>query len=520
MGQGDNHKKTLAILFAALSGGFFLLTIILVLLSLHVNLLPVLFISVITLSSIFMIASFILLAINMGPNVREKLLRNTKLICATALIVSLIGLTLTSCADNVYENTSSQAEEAGKDLFKTITSGPTSTVPERPAEVTERGPAPTTTTSGEDEIPATTEKLPTTTAENETIEPESPDPESDKPSGPLKVHFIDVGQGDSILIQTHEGNAMLIDGGSRGTGIVGYLKKQGIAKINVMVATHPHEDHIGGLIDVMDNFKVDNVIDSGLSHTTRTYKDFVSGIQDKDINYVNWSLGQKFSFGNDIEFKIIGPVSIRSSDLNNSSIVIRLTYHNNSFLFTGDVEGTGEGKILASGAYLKSDVLKVAHHGSSSSSSFKFLQAVRPSISIISCGRTNSYGHPHDITLKNLSDIGTKIYRTDLSGNILLESDGENITVVSGSLFDYPGPAPPIETESSDRTSSASRTTSENSEPQASQQSDYLASKKSDVFHRTGCGHAKKILPENIICFESREEALANGYRPCKTCSP
>jgi competence protein ComEC len=343
---------------------------------------------------------------------------------------------------------------------------------------------------------------------------------------PLKVHFINVGQGDSILIVTPEGNTMLIDGGPKDSGadLVSYLKKQGINKINVIVATHPHEDHIGGLINVINSFQVDNIIDSGVSHTTQTYKNYLSAIQSKNINFVNWSLGQQFDFGDNINFTIVGPITKSSSDLNNSSIVIYFKYKSSTFLFAGDAESTEENKIISSGAILNADVLKVGHHGSDSSSSSKFLKAVSPSIAVISCGKSNSYGHPHNITLKNLTAIGANIYRTDTTGNIVIECDGNSLKVISGKPYTY------VETKTTEttqvaettaaETTATETTVTETTQEQPAQNGAYVGSAESDKFHKPNCRYVKQILPENIIWFSSREDALAQGYIPCKVCKP
>jgi competence protein ComEC len=364
----------------------------------------------------------------------------------------------------------------------------------------------------------------TTAQAAETTEITTTETKTSETNQPLKVHFITVGQGDSILIQTPEGNTMLIDGGTQSSAasLVSYIKNQGITKINILVATHPHEDHIGGLISILNNFGVDNIIDSGVSHTTQTYKNYLSTIQSKNINFVNWSLGQVFKIGDGIEFKILGPITKSSSDLNNSSIVIRLTYSNTSFLFAGDAQASEEGQIISSGENLKSDVLKVGHHGSSSSSSIAFMKAVSPAISVISCGAGNSYGHPHSITLKNLTSIGSAIYRTDLTGSIVIRSDGNVVNVITGSPYTY------TETKTTETQQVTETTqTSETSPPetttvttQPQQSGAYVGSIKSDVFHKPDCRYVKKILPENMIWFSSREDALSKGYKPCKVCNP
>ena len=333
----------------------------------------------------------------------------------------------------------------------------------------------------------------------------------------LTVHFIDVGQGDSILVQTPEGNTMLIDGGpkSSGSSLVSYLKNQGIGKIDLIVSTHPHEDHIGGLVSVINNFEVGNIIDSGVAHTTQTYKNYLSAIQSNNINFINWNLGQKFDFGKDVSFIIFGPTTKSDLNLNNSSIVIKLTYKNTTFLFAGDAEAFEESKIISSGANLDSDVLKVGHHGSDSSSSIKFLSAVSPEIALISCGKDNSYGHPNDITLKDLAAVGAVIYRTDLTGTIVIESDGSTEKVTKGSPYTYVA-----KTTETTKVTETTQSTATSLPETPALKGQYLGSINSDVFHYPSCSYVKSINPGNIIWFSSRADAIAHGYRPCKKCNP
>ena len=257
--------------------------------------------------------------------------------------------------------------------------------------------------------------------------------------GTLKVHFIDVGQGDSIFIELPSGNNILIDGGSSSSvsKVVSYLKNLGINRLNIVVGTHPHEDHIGGLIEVLNSFSVDNVIDSGVAHTSKTYQEYLNTILSKVINYIVPEVGDEFDLKLDTKMKIVGPLSPSEGDLNNSSIVFKLIYKNVSFLFAGDAEAELENQILQRNLDISSDILKVGHHGSSSASSIEFLRKVNPDIAIISCGTGNRYGHPHDITLNNLSNLGITIHRTDESGNIIVESDGLTYRVVEGDPFTY-----------------------------------------------------------------------------------
>lgn len=434
-------------------------------------------------------------------------MRNKKIYYLLFIPILLLSFLFTSCDTSQIKTT--EVETTATTIVETTTA-------ETSAKETETVIETTAAISTE----ATKE---TVSQASETTQVTTKETEPDEPKLPLRVHFINVGQGDSILIQTPEGNTMLIDGGpqSSAASLVSYIKNQGITKINILVATHPHEDHIGGLVSVLNSFEVGNIIDSGVSHTTQTYKNYLNAIKSNNINFVNWSLGQQFEIGEGVEFTIIGPTTTSSSDLNNSSIVIKLTYNNSSFLFAGDAQSAEEGKIISSGASLDSDVLKVGHHGSDSSSSIKFLNSVSPAIAVISCGKGNSYGHPHDIILKNLAAIGATIYRTDLTGNIVVECDGKSVTVASGKPYTYVETKVPETTQATETTPPETTAPTETVAPVVPPATgQYVGSIQSDVFHNPNCRYVKKILPENMIWFASRDDAIAQGYRPCKVCNP
>ncbi|SES97531.1 ComEC/Rec2 family competence protein [Anaerobranca gottschalkii] len=252
------------------------------------------------------------------------------------------------------------------------------------------------------------------------------------PEGTLKVHFIDVGQGDSILIQEKD-YVMLIDGGDRSAGekVAQYLKELGIQRINTVVGTHPHADHIGGLIQVLENFTVDEVIDPGVIHTTKTFEDYLTIIDQKNIKFTEGRAGMRVDVKNGFYFKILHPSNPSSRELNNASIVIKLVYGDINFLFTGDIEREAELEILdsVSRQTLKSQVLKVAHHGSSTSTTREFLQMVSPQIGIIMVGEGNRYGHPHEETLDLLREKNITVYRTDLHGTIIITTDGNTYSL-------------------------------------------------------------------------------------------
>lgn len=244
----------------------------------------------------------------------------------------------------------------------------------------------------------------------------------------LTIHFLDVGQGDSILVQFGNKN-VLIDGGEAemGSRIVSYLKGHGVSKLDLVVATHPHSDHIGGLSTILRTFPVMQVLDSGQVHSTQTYEDFLTLVDQKDIPYKVAEKGQKINIDPNLKIDVLNPPAKRFDDINDNSVILSVTYGQISFLLMGDAEREAETNLLSTD--LDSDILKVGHHGSTSSSSSAFLKAVSPEISIIEVGKGNDYGHPSSMTLKALKDVGSKVYRTDLNGNIIVATDGTNYAV-------------------------------------------------------------------------------------------
>jgi beta-lactamase superfamily II metal-dependent hydrolase len=280
--------------------------------------------------------------------------------------------------------------------------------------------------------------------------PESP-PLSLPLAGNVTVHFIDVGQGDAIFVDTPDLD-MLVDGGSSGAGdiVVGYLQSLNVTRIDFVFATHPHADHIGGLITVFAEYNTTQtpvVVDSGLNTTTATYADYFSARELRSTQIA--ARGDNISLGNGVEVTILNPSSPHEfEDVNDNSVVLWLQIYNVTFLFAGDSEAPAETSILTAGYSLGSTVLKVGHHGSRTSTKTEYLDAVDPDIAVISVGEGNRYDHPHPETLDKLTLEGSVVYRTDLHGTVKVTTDGDDYTVLTekGAL-PYPTPEPEPEPE-------------------------------------------------------------------------
>lgn len=240
----------------------------------------------------------------------------------------------------------------------------------------------------------------------------------------LQVHFIDVGQGDSILIQVNNKNLLIDSGPNKSEDkLKKYLKKLNISKFDYIIATHPHEDHIGNMSYIINNFDVLNFYAPKVENSTKAFETMVESLIRKDLKIKVLKANIKsIDLGKNIVVDVFSPLSNSYEDLNNYSPIVKISYGNTSFLFTGDAEELSENEVLNAGFDLKCDVLKIGHHGSSSSTSEKFLKASNPSIAVISVGEDNTYGHPTDTVLSRLKE--TKIYRTDINGNIVITSDG------------------------------------------------------------------------------------------------
>lgn len=368
----------------------------------------------------------------------------------------------------------------------------------------------------------------------------------------LLVHFIDVGQGDSILIQSG-GRSMLVDAGENDQGeiVVSYLKSQGVSSLDYVIGTHPHSDHIGGLDTVIESFNVRDVILPPAEHTTKTFEDVVDAVADKGLSVTEPKPGDRYEIG-DASFTILAPNGDYGDDLNNWSVGLRLEYGQNHFVMCGDAEEGAEADICANGLELSADVLKAGHHGSRTSTSEAFLDKVNPKTVVIQCGEGNSYGHPHQETLDKLSARGIQVFRTDLDGTVVAHCDGASITwsteadgavdgnsgseaaqgggngadldemadggssgaaqaAVSGGLDGAESPAT-VPAEESSLAGAA---------PAESAEASYVLNTNSKKFHLPGCPSVGKMKESNRQDYTgSREDLIGQGYSPCGQCNP
>ncbi|WP_252224508.1 MULTISPECIES: ComEC/Rec2 family competence protein [unclassified Clostridium] len=314
--------------------------------------------------------------------------------------------------------------------------------------------------------------------------------------GEMKIHYIDVGQGDSELIQV-DGKNILIDAGNNDSMAYNYLKKLGIKKLDYVMATHPHSDHIGGMTQIINEFDIGEFYAPKVNHTTKTFENMIKALQSKGIKLTAPTPGDTLNVGN-ATLQFLAPNSTKYEDMNNYSIACKLKYGNTSYVFMGDAEALSEGEILAKQLDISADVLKLGHHGSHSSTSQAFLEKVNPRYAIVSCGKGNDYGHPHQETIDKLNKKGIEILRTDVSGTIISTSDGNNIN------FNV----------NASGTSIGNGTNNNTPETKTKSNSVWVANKTSKVYHSSKeCSNMK--APTQI----SLEDAQAKGLKPCSKCN-
>ena len=249
--------------------------------------------------------------------------------------------------------------------------------------------------------------------------------------GKLIVHFLDVGQGDSIFIELPNGKTMLVDAGENyhGQGIIDYVQTIGYQKLDYVVATHPHEDHIGSMPYIVRNFEIGSIYMPDVTANTATFESLLKAIKAKGLRVKNGRTGVHIIKDGELTADIIAPDKPDESNLNNSSIVLLLTFGNVSYLLTGDAETK---ELNAIRADMHATVLKAGHHGSKTSTTQTLLKKISPDVTVISCGKSNDYGHPHAEVLKMLKSVNSSVYRTDRDQTVIVATDGSSLTVSTG----------------------------------------------------------------------------------------
>ncbi len=327
-------------------------------------------------------------------------------------------------------------------------------------------------------------------------------PQAQPPAAPVEtaedgfsILFLDVGQADAMLLTCGAAH-MLVDGGNAEDSnlVASVLAQRGIETLDYVVCTHAHEDHAGGLSGALRTVEAETILAPVTAAENRPFTSFAEAAAAQGVPITVPSADETFALG-DAQVEILGPRE-DYSETNNTSLVLMVTYGETRFLLTGDMEAKAERDLIEAGCDLDADLLKVGHHGSSTSTSYVFLNEVMPRYAVIQCGKDNDYGHPHEEVLSRLRDADVQLYRTDLQGDILAVSDGVTITVTT------------------DRNADAET----NPTAQAPEADYYIGNTRSQKFHRPACGS----LPaeQNRILFEERAEAVAAGYAPCGQCKP
>lgn len=339
----------------------------------------------------------------------------------------------------------------------------------------------------------------------------------------LSVDFIDVGQGDSILICSG-GQSMLVDAGTNESGktVLNFLSDKGIKKLDYAVGTHPHADHIGGLDDVIRGIDTDSLLMPNAVTDTKTFNDVLDAAESRNLSITVPEEDDEFSLGAS-RVTVLSKNKEQSDNLNNSSLILKVVYGNFSLLLTGDAEKEAEKQLLSDKKDVSADVLKVGHHGSETSTSGEFLKAVSPKCAVISCGKNNDYGHPHEKTLKKLEKQGTEVYRTDISGTISLfaDSDGRFSMSVKGKTertFNGSDGAAP---DRSDAISSAEQSEFSRTAGNTDGGEEYILNIGTKKFHKKDCKNAQSIIGKNKKEYVgSRQQLINDGYTPCGACKP
>ena len=324
--------------------------------------------------------------------------------------------------------------------------------------------------------------------------------------GQLRVSFLDVGQGDSALVQLPGGKSVLIDGGPSGAGpkVIDAIRGAGVNRIDLLIGSHPHEDHIGGLMDVLKAVPVTEALDPAYVHGTALQRNYLQLLKTKGVKTTRARAGQRYDLGPNAGLEILAPedplIKGTQADANNNSIVARLVYGKTAFLFTGDMEEAERQRLLQNTVpdALRANVLKVAHHGSHNGTDPELLKAVAPEYAVISLARGNDYGHPHREALEQLRSAGIPVLRTDERGTVAFTSDGERVKLL-GAPVQRPTR---VESPARPETPAVARRV--------------IGNRTSKVYHSPDC--AALPSPGNRVELASEEEARSQGYRPHAAC--
>ncbi len=315
----------------------------------------------------------------------------------------------------------------------------------------------------------------------------APTPTTPTVSQGMTVHFLDVGQADCALLECG-GEYILIDGGNVGDSslVVSYLQKIGVKELSAVFCSHAHEDHVGGLPGVLAVYPTGAVYAPTKTYASECFDDFLKYTHQQGLSVTIPKVGDTITFGT-ARVEVLGPTKAYA-ETNNTSLVLMVTYGTSRFLFTGDMETSAETDLLEAGTHVKADVLKVGHHGSDTSTGYRFLYEVDPTYALISVGTGNDYGHPNETVLSRLSDAEVTLYRTDLQGTVIAHSDGQTITWQTDKAT---APTPPEKTT-------------------------WIGNKNTKKFHHPSCKNLPK--EENRVFFDSLSQAEQQGYTPCSQC--